>query len=113
MLNSQQLESFHKNGYLVVERVLDDDDLQPVQREYDELLNSLAKRLTAAGEIEFDYAGMPFDERFARVAARHPGCIDLFNISLPLENGEINPDRYLRIRGLRCSACCTTRERWI
>ena len=94
MLSDDQLDSFQRNGYLVIEPVLDDSDLEPLEREYAALLDELANRLYQQGEIDSAYAEFDFTERFARVVAQYPECIDRMNISLPLENGEIDADRY-------------------
>jgi len=94
MLSDDQLDSFQRNGYLVVEHVLDDGDLAPLEREYAALLDDLANRLYQQGEIDSAYAEFDFTERFARVVAQYPECIDRMNISLPLDNGEIDADRY-------------------
>lgn len=94
MLTDEQLSSFNQNGYLVVEHVLDDKDLIPLEREYDELLEDLAEKLFAEGRIDSTFTGLDFDERFTRVVAQYPEAIDLFNISLPLVNGEVDPERY-------------------
>ena len=94
MLSRRQLDSFEREGYLVVEGVLDNSDLIPLEREYAELLDDLARNLVAQGVIDSDHPDCDFGERFARIAASYPGCIDHFNISLPLVNGEVDPDRY-------------------
>ena len=99
MLNPEQLETFARDGYLVVEGVLDDADLQPLEAEYDELLDRLAKQLHVRGEIDSDFADLAFDERFARVVSQYPGCIDRMNISLPLDNGDIDPEHYVAHTG--------------
>lgn len=94
MLTQQQLNSYYKNGYLVIEQLLNDDDLLPLQREYAELLDHLTRRLYDQGKIESPFADCDFDERFAKVVSRCPGLIDLMNISLPLENGRIDADNF-------------------
>jgi ectoine hydroxylase-related dioxygenase (phytanoyl-CoA dioxygenase family) len=94
MLSSDQLDSFQRNGYLVIEQVLDDSDLEPLEREYAALLDDMAKRLFQQGEIDSAYAELDFAERFAKVVAQYPECIDQMNISLPLINGEVDADRY-------------------
>jgi ectoine hydroxylase-related dioxygenase (phytanoyl-CoA dioxygenase family) len=94
MLTKAQLDSFQKNGYLVVERVLDDEDLQPLEQEYARLLDELARDLYARGEIDSAWENCDFAERFARVVSQYPDCIDLLNISLPLINGEIDAEKY-------------------
>ena len=94
MLSTEQLQSFARDGYLVIERVLDDSDLQPLQREYAALLDDLANELYARGEIDSTFAQLDFGERFASVVAQYPECIDHMNISLPLVNGDIDAERY-------------------
>lgn len=94
MLTDEQLNSFHKNGYLVVEQVLDDDDLLPLQKEYAELLDELSRQLYHDGFIESSFDDYDFDGRFTRVVARFPELIDRMNISLPLVNGKVNAEQY-------------------
>ena len=94
VLTQQQLNSYHRDGYLVVEQVLDDDDLLPLQCEYTELLDQLATRLHDEGKIDSPFADSDFDERFTQVVARYPRLIDRMNISLPLENGQIDADNF-------------------
>jgi ectoine hydroxylase-related dioxygenase (phytanoyl-CoA dioxygenase family) len=94
MLNDAQLAAFARDGYLVVEQVLDDSDLEPLQREYAALLDAMAGQLYQQGEIDSTFAGLDFAERFARVVSQYPECIDHMNISLPLDNGNIDPERY-------------------
>lgn len=51
MLTEQQLNSFNKNGFLVIDHVLDDEDLVPLEQEYNELLDTLATGLYREGKI--------------------------------------------------------------
>ena len=69
MLTEQQLNLFNKNGFLVVDHVLVDEDLLPLQREYAKLLDSLAPELYREGKIDSEFADCSFDERFARSRA--------------------------------------------
>lgn len=94
MLSADQLESFNHNGYLVVEHVLADSDLEPLEMEYDALLDDYAKKLYRQGEIESPYSEYDFAERFARVVSQYPDCIDRMNISLPLINGKIDLEKF-------------------
>ena len=94
MLTDQQLNAFDKNGYLVIEQLLNDDDLLPLQREYIELLDQLTIQLYREGKIDSAFADCDFDERFAQVVVQYPGLIDRMNISLPLENGHIDADNF-------------------
>jgi len=94
MLTVAQLDSFQQNGYLVVEHVLDDEDLKLLEQEYAELLHRLATELYQDGRIDSAFAEHDFDARFALVVAQYPKLIDRMNISLPLENGDINAESY-------------------
>lgn len=94
MLSSQQQETFKRDGFLVVENVLVDEDLIPLEKEYEELLDKVAKRLHQEGLIASSFEALGFDQRFAKVVSHHPDAINDFNISLPLENGEIDADKY-------------------
>lgn len=94
MLTNEQLDSFYKNGFLVIDRVLDNDDLSPLESEYDALLENVSKKLFDEGRIPSAYKEYSFSERFALVASQCPDSIDYFNISLPLNNGEIDASNY-------------------
>jgi ectoine hydroxylase-related dioxygenase (phytanoyl-CoA dioxygenase family) len=94
VLSQEQLDSFRRNGYLVIEGVLGDSDLQPLEQEYAALLDEEARRLHERGRIDSTYAEYDFAGRFARIVAQDPECIDRMNISLPLVNGEIDAERY-------------------
>lgn len=94
MLSDKQLERFASDGFLVVDRLLDDDDLVPLERDYAQLLDDKCRTLHAAGLLESNFAGYDFGERFARTVAAYPACVDDFNISLPLINGAVDPDNY-------------------
>lgn len=52
MLTEQQLNLFNKNGFLIVDHVLDDEGLLPLQREHTELLDSLARERIVSGEYK-------------------------------------------------------------
>ena len=90
MLNEDQLETFQRDGFLVVDGVLGDADLLPLEREYEILLDDYARELRARGDIGSRHEGLGFADRFARIVAEYPDCIDRLNISLPLENGAID-----------------------
>ena len=94
MLTRDQLAAFSKNGFLVVENVLSDKDLRPLESEYSELLDTKCRELHAANLITSTFAGYDFGIRFAKIVAAYPKCVDSFNISLPLINGDVNPKTY-------------------
>lgn len=93
-LSDEQLSSYEENGFLAIERLLDESDLRPLEDEYDRLLDRQARRLYSRGEIPSAFAGAPFGDRFARVHEHDPELHRHFNISLPLVNGEVDPERY-------------------
>jgi len=79
---NDQLES---DGYVVLRGVLDvEQDLQPVEQEYSDILDRLASQWQASGQITQSWPELPFCERLCRLLehadvafARH------FDISLP------------------------------
>lgn len=69
MYRTQVLSQFDEYGFALLEDVLDlQADLAPVVRDYDALLDTLAERWRREGQIASAYRGLPFEQRFARVA---------------------------------------------
>ncbi len=93
-LTKEQLDAFDQNGFLAIERVLDEEDLLPLEGEYRVLLDTVAKKLFQQGRISSTFEAYSFDERFALVVSAYPDSINHFNISLPLINGEIDASNY-------------------
>ncbi|MGI9319345.1 MAG: phytanoyl-CoA dioxygenase family protein [bacterium] len=94
MLTTEQLRLFNKNGFLVVEKVLDDEDLLPLELEYKNLLDDLSRQLLKQGKLSRLYEEHCFAKRFEKIVSQVPQCIDYFNISLPLVNGPIDASHY-------------------
>jgi len=94
VLTNEQLDLFHQDGFLIVDHVLDDGDLLPLESEYSELLDDVLKKLFDGGRIPSTYEEYSFAGRFALVVSQYPGCVDYFNISLPLINGEVDASTY-------------------
>lgn len=86
-LSDEQIRSFRENGFLALESFLGEEDLTPVEREYDLLLDQVARSLFAAGEITSVFADLPFGERYTALLRAYPKLYKFLNISLPLENG--------------------------
>ena len=60
-LSDEQLEHFQKEGYVVVEDVIEPEDvLDPLEAEYGTVLDGLASRLQEEGAIGSTYVGMGF-----------------------------------------------------
>ncbi|MEM7193911.1 MAG: phytanoyl-CoA dioxygenase family protein [Pseudomonadota bacterium] len=93
-LSTEQLNSFHENGFLVVENVLADADIEPLETEYEELLDDKCQQYYERGFISDPLVELPFAERYAKLLTEYPDCVDQFNISLPLVNDGVDPDTY-------------------
>src|SRR5450631_483578 len=65
-LTTDQVRQFHEEGYLVVENVLLDDDLQPVIDEINTEIDRRARELVAAGELSRSYEEEGFLTRLTR-----------------------------------------------
>ena len=84
-LSAEHLEQFKNEGFLVVEKALEDSDLDPVIQEYEEHIDHRARELLKAGEISQLYADEPFERRLACICR---------------ENGEIYSELdIMRLRG--------------
>lgn len=69
MYRTSALNQFNELGYALLEDVLDpEQDLAPLVRDYDALLDTLADRWYVQGLIPSTHRGLPFEQRFARVA---------------------------------------------
>ncbi len=66
-LKAPQIEQFNAEGFLVVEDALEEGDLDPVIREYEEHIDRRAEELLAQGKIAKLYEKEPFERRL--------GCI--------------------------------------
>ena len=93
-LTDEQRSSFETNGFLAIDRLLEDVDLRPLEQEYEQLLDQVARQLHAAGKIPSTYAGLAFGERFSSVLEQYADLHKLFNISLPLINGPVEARSY-------------------
>jgi ectoine hydroxylase-related dioxygenase (phytanoyl-CoA dioxygenase family) len=68
-LDSDQIATFHREGYLVIEKLLTDRDLQPVIDEINEEIDRRARDLVAAGELSRPYEEESFETRLTRITA--------------------------------------------
>jgi phytanoyl-CoA hydroxylase len=62
-LTAEQIEFFHREGYLHVPDALGAEDLDPVQIELEGIVEAAAQRLLAAGTIDQGYGELSFDRR--------------------------------------------------
>jgi len=87
-LSQEQVRQFEADGYLVVKDVFrPEEDLDPVIREYEGVLDRLAGRLFEDGEITSRYEELPFSKRLIAVQ-RELGrsLVQHFDFSLPKAN---------------------------
>ena len=88
---------FDREGYLIVEDVLSEDDLAAIEAEYEDILNREVPRLAAEGKLTETHDGLGFHERYARILPKLENMYDLYqhlDISLPLLH-EMAPDATL------------------
>lgn len=91
-LSQAQIDQFHREGYLLVEGLLDPvEDLDPIIEEYKMVLERLAGDLYAAGAISSTYDELPFGERVIKIY-QESGKVhaQYFDFSLP--QGNVQPD---------------------
>ncbi|NKB67171.1 MAG: hypothetical protein GKR89_08930 [Candidatus Latescibacteria bacterium] len=67
-LTADQIDFFHREGYLHVPNALGPEDLDPVQEELEGIIESTAQRLLHEGKIASAYADLPFDQRLIPLA---------------------------------------------
>lgn len=82
-LTEVQLEQFEQDGFLVIENLLSEDELQAMWDEYSDALNRAAVDMFAQGRISNVYADLPFDQRYVAIAAEDPTVFEYLNISMP------------------------------
>ncbi len=84
MLTGEQLDQFEREGYLVVDDVLDRDlVIEPIRREYSTILDHLYENWFSKGAVQTNPSGLGFDGEL--LEAYRAGC-DWFqpmDISLP------------------------------
>ncbi len=66
-LNDQQLQHFDTEGYLIVEDLFNDDDLQPVIDDVSGEIDRLANELVASGDLSQTYAEKDFMSRLTAI----------------------------------------------
>jgi len=84
-LSAAQLEQFDREGYLVVENVLDPtEDLAPLFAEYTSILDGIVDDLVRDGTLTSRYDTLPFGDRLIQVCMESGRVFSShFDISLP------------------------------
>ena len=88
MLSQEQLQQFEQDGFLCIEQVLQEADMQPIRQEYDVLLNEVAHRF---GLADVQWLSQSFDVRYASLIQQYPSAYEYLDISLPMVS-ELAPD---------------------
>ena len=71
-LTKAQKEYFNENGFLIVEKVLEDGDLQDVIDELNAEIDIRAKKLVEHGDLSKLYRNESFETRLARISSETP-----------------------------------------
>ena len=86
MLSTAQIEFYRANGYLVVEDVLDQTNiLDPVRREYSDLMDRLYAEWFAEGRVTQSPDGMDFVQKLTQSYAAKCDWFQPMDISLPAD----------------------------
>ncbi len=80
-LTQEQVNRYFEDGFLLVENVFTDADLQPVVDEFDEMVEEYAQRLYDAGKIANTHADKAFDTRLAAIAKELPNAGVLIHVN--------------------------------
>src|SRR5476651_2041431 len=72
VISDEQLAFFHREGYLVVEDIFTDHDLQPVIDEISAQLDELARAAVKSGTLSRTYEEFDFDHRLAMINRETP-----------------------------------------
>ena len=71
-ITENQKQFFAEKGYLVVDHVLTDEDLQPVIDEITSEIDARAKTLLKAGDISALFDDEGFETRLAKISQQSP-----------------------------------------
>ena len=71
-ISKSQKEFFNENGYLVIDKVLEDTDLQDVINEINSEIDVRARKLVKAGALSDLFGNEPFETRLAKISNETP-----------------------------------------
>lgn len=96
VLTQQQVDFFHNEGYLHVQNVLTNDDLQPAIDELTGEVDQRARKLVERGELSRTYEEEGFETRLARISQE----TDQIAISISNSRSSLPAPRLCRRQGL-------------
>ena len=82
-ISQEQIDQFHREGFLMVEDVFTDADLQPVIDEVSAEIDVRARELVASGELSRTYEEDDFERRLARIST------ETDKVALSIWNGQL------------------------
>ena len=71
-ITKQQQDFFKENGYLLIEKVLEEGDLKNVIDELNSEIDQRAKELYESGDLSDLYENEPFETRLAKISSETP-----------------------------------------
>ncbi len=74
-LTTEQVAAYFEQGYLFVEGLLSDEDIDPLLREVEATIDGAARKLHAEGRLDDLYEDAPFARRLSMLT---PQCPDVF-----------------------------------
>lgn len=83
-LLQEQIDQFHREGYLMVENVFTDADLQPVIDEVAEEIDMRAREQVTFGDLSRSYEEYDFEHRLAKISA------ETDRVALSIWNGQLS-----------------------
>lgn len=89
-LNDAQIKEFHEKGFLVVEGLFANDDLNPVIEEYSDIIDHRAQCSLADGKIEALHEKETFERRLACLAKEAPEIASNLDIMQTRKRGAFN-----------------------
>src|SRR5580704_1611766 len=83
-LSKEQVDRFHREGYLMVEDVFTKADLQPVIDEVSEEIDRRARELVTFGDLSRTFEQYDFEHRLAKISA------ETDKVALSIWNGQLS-----------------------
>ena len=91
MLSENQVSEFRQRGFLLAHGLLGAQDLAPLMREYEGVLDNLCAELAAEGALPRDNPNLPFAERYLEVC-RETGQTFAQRFNFVLPRNEVRED---------------------
>ena len=91
-LNNSQIDQFNQQGFLVVKDVLNEtEDINPILKEYDGVLDNLANKLLAKNKISSLYEDLSFGERYIEIMKE--SCdVHVHHFDFTLPPNDVSPE---------------------